>query len=288
MSFVGKILVVTQVFLSLCFMAFAAAVYGTHTNWKTKTGAVQKQFDDEKKNHNDLQVSYDQFKQEMTTKVTNAENASNILTAENEALKSQVVRLSAENKTLEGDAEVAKQQAQIAQDEAKARREEANVQRQLNSVLQASRDKEFLEKTKLQDQVFANDVDLKNLQDSVTSLLKENSLFQKTLRKLNISADPVQIAAESATPPEVSGEVLAVTSKRPDDVLLEISIGSDDGLVKGHELFVYRSSKNAGGQAKYLGKMRIVNTAPDRAVGTMVVRSKNGVVQKGDNVTTKL
>ena len=34
MTFVGKVLVVVQVVLSVCFMAFAAAVYTTPNNWK--------------------------------------------------------------------------------------------------------------------------------------------------------------------------------------------------------------------------------------------------------------
>ncbi len=36
MNFVGKILVVLIFAMSLVFMSFAVAVYGTHQNWKTK------------------------------------------------------------------------------------------------------------------------------------------------------------------------------------------------------------------------------------------------------------
>ena len=35
MTFVGKVLVIVQVVLSLCFMAFAGAVYTVQQNWKT-------------------------------------------------------------------------------------------------------------------------------------------------------------------------------------------------------------------------------------------------------------
>ena len=44
MSFIGKILVVMQLVLSICLMAFAAAVSTYQTNWKLKTETVQKQF----------------------------------------------------------------------------------------------------------------------------------------------------------------------------------------------------------------------------------------------------
>ena len=43
--------------------------------------------------------------------------------------------------------------------------------------------------------------------------------------------------------------------------LVEISIGSDQGLLKGHKLEVYRIG---GGQSTYVGRIEVVKTAPDR------------------------
>ena len=39
---------------------------------------------------------------------------------------------------------------------------------------------------------------------------------------------------------------------------------------------------------KDLGKIRVVETWPDKAVCEVVNKTKNGIIQRGDNVTTKL
>ena len=56
-------------------------------------------------------------------------------------------------------------------------------------------------------------------------------------------------------PPSVKGEVVGIGEKD----LIEISIGSDDGILVGHRLDVYRDQA-------YLGKVVILKTSPDRAV----------------------
>ena len=43
---------------------------------------------------------------------------------------------------------------------------------------------------------------------------------------------------------------------------MEISIGSDDGLAVGQELYVFRTQP----RAEYLGKVKIVAVDPDQAV----------------------
>jgi len=85
-----------------------------------------------------------------------------------------------------------------------------------------------------------------------------------------------------ASPPEVEGQVSRVdaTGER-----LELSIGSDDGLVKGHELFVYRRTP----QAQYIGKIRIIATDPERSVATVVGKTYLGTkVTEGDIVSTTI
>jgi hypothetical protein len=77
-------------------------------------------------------------------------------------------------------------------------------------------------------------------------------------------------------PPKVDGVVLEVSDRN----LIEISIGADDGLKIGHELDVHR-----GGS--YLGRLRIVRTSPDRAVGQVLRNLQSGQIKRGDRVTTK-
>jgi hypothetical protein len=63
--------------------------------------------------------------------------------------------------------------------------------------------------------------------------------------------------------------------------LVEVSLGSDDGLKAGHTLQVYRGKR-------YLGQITIRSTVPDRAIGQIDKQLQRGPIQMGDNVTTKL
>ena len=78
-------------------------------------------------------------------------------------------------------------------------------------------------------------------------------------------------------PPRVDGVVTAVSDRD----LLEISIGSDDGLRVGHTLEVYRNNS-------YLGRVVVRRTEPDRAVVEILPEYRKGTIRKGDRVATKL
>ena len=77
--------------------------------------------------------------------------------------------------------------------------------------------------------------------------------------------------------PPVDGFVTAVGSKD----LVEISLGSDDGMRRGHRLEVYRDNK-------YLGSVIIQDTRPDRSVASIVANIRKGTIKVNDRVTTTL
>ena len=76
--------------------------------------------------------------------------------------------------------------------------------------------------------------------------------------------------------PNLDGQVVAVAAGS-----IEVSLGSDDGLQKGHVLEVYR-----GGE--YMGRAVVIAVRPDRAVARIVEDYARGIVQRGDRVTTRL
>jgi hypothetical protein len=80
-------------------------------------------------------------------------------------------------------------------------------------------------------------------------------------------------------PPNVDGEVSGV------DALtrrIELTIGSDDGLVNGHVLYVFRTKP----VMLLVGKIRIVSTENDTAIGEMIDTTSSTVsVQEGDHVS---
>ena len=89
--------------------------------------------------------------------------------------------------------------------------------------------------------------------------------------------DPDAPVNASKTQGKINGVILTVNDKS----LVEISIGKDDGIRVENELDVYRGSS-------YLGRIKIVKTAPDRAVGQIDKTIQRGQMKVGDNVTSKL
>ena len=64
MTFVGKVLIVVQVVMSLCFMAFAGAVYVTHENWKTKYEDSEQRIAQLNKAKSDIEANLSQARDE--------------------------------------------------------------------------------------------------------------------------------------------------------------------------------------------------------------------------------
>jgi hypothetical protein len=80
----------------------------------------------------------------------------------------------------------------------------------------------------------------------------------------------------------VEGLVKAVDSSG----LVRISIGRDAGLAMGHTLELYRLSVQPS-KSKYLGRIRIVETQPDEAVGQPIGRLTE-TPQVGDRVVSRI
>ncbi|MBI3865353.1 MAG: hypothetical protein HY290_26050 [Planctomycetia bacterium] len=290
MHFVGKILVVLQLVLSVLFLAFAAVVYNTHMSWrdaynKQKQAAAKSA--DEK---NTVLADYDRFKNEMTAKVNAAEGRAAQVDANNKALEAQLAQV---QKTRDENAvalKAAGESAEIAHEEALARWDEAAILRKLkhDQAMKLNEQQETI--TRLEDQVHNSALSLGTAVAKNKDLLGQNSTLRQALEAAGITADAAELAARTSPPPRVDGKILENRPPRRQGAseLVEISLGSDDGLKKGHEMSIYRAGGKDGQLSKYLGRMKIVKTEPDRAVGEVIESSRNGVIQKGDNVTTKL
>ena len=100
----------------------------------------------------------------------------------------------------------------------------------------------------------------------------------KPLRYFNINKNSDY---KSKTPPKVDGVVTSVIG----DGLIEISLGSDDGLRKGHQLEVYRMN---GGQSTYVGRVEVVKTDPSKSVCKIDPKFQNSNVMVNDRVASKI
>ena len=285
MTFVGKILVVFQLVLGICFIAFAGAVFTAQSNWKVKAETTQKDLD---KARTDAKTKEDALRQELAARTTERDQEK-IRAEAAETQRDNVMQNLAQQKkanaTLETEIGSQRIQAQIASEGEKQRMEEARVQRAENKTLHESRDGLLATNRELEDKNFVAQVTLKALNEKHERTLQRTATLEKLLQQHGIDTDPRSMVSKEPPPTTVEGKV--VETRRLDNSgteFVEISIGTDDDIRKGHELFVYRTD----GEAKFLGKIRITNVWPDKAVGTVVLKNKNGTIKKGDVVTSRL
>jgi len=277
MNLVGKIFVVLIFFMSVAFMSFAVMVYATHKNWRDEivdpaNGWKAKLAAADKKTA-DLQAEKDAREGELTAERTAAlqalmksENALQGVSKENDELSAQVADLT----KAQTAASVAMSMAQKKYD---TLRKDVDVLRADIKLAQTSESSQFSKATALADKLHVAMGQLATLTDRNQQLSLEVVRQREALKAGGQMA--TASGAAPAAPAGLAGIVLAVGASD----LVEVSIGSDDGLQAGHTLDVYRGNK-------YLGRVRVLKTDPDRAVGSILKDYSQGIIQKGDNVVS--
>jgi hypothetical protein len=272
MNLLGKIFVVLIFVMSLMFMSFALAVYGTHQNWKAEATKQKGLVDIARGELQKAEQKRDELQHEIEKeKVAKREALAKLETQRDELARSRDM--------LEKDKAdlAAKDMANVAaldaaQQNLKKLTGEVDVLRGEIREAQTARDQHFKEVVSLTDQMHQSQGELKRLEERRGQLAAEIAAQRTVLRAHGLSKDtPVD-----GIPPQVQGKVLAVNR----DNMIEISLGSDDGLRVGHTLEVYRDST-------YLGRVEVLNTTTDRAVAKVIPGFRKGAIQKGDDVATR-
>jgi hypothetical protein len=285
MSTVGKVLVVAQIAFSVLLMAFAGGVYSVQTNWKKEATTAQTAL---KKATGDLAAEKSKsLKATDTAKATEKALKDDAARAQGaaDAGKAEITRLQRTLTQTKTELENLRSEAKIAGEEARARRDESLSMRAINAELHRTRDEQITLAHQYADKIVNLEQQIKTMVDKHTKLTNDYAILQKFIRIKGFDSDPRELAGASEPPPIVEG-VVESTRKggRNGAELVQISLGSDAGLAKGHELYVYRSD----GKGKFLGKIRLDYVDYRSAVGVVVQSTKNGQIQRGDNVTTKL
>jgi hypothetical protein len=183
------------------------------------------------------------------------------------AVRSQLVTAQENAKSTLAEVEARRQQAALL------RGQEADVEKQANEFK--------LHQADLTDRIRELERGLETATKNNSDLRERVAKYSVLLRQNGLSDDISQIKGLESPPP-VMGEVKRVdsTNRR-----IEITIGSDDGLVAGHELFVYRVKP----RPEYLGKLAIVAVDPDQAVGKVVGNTYQGKkIKEGDIVSSTI
>ena len=280
MTFVGKILVILIMAFSLVFLGVSTVVFTTATNWKDKS---TKQADETKKVTGQLN--------DAKAKATAADGQ--LKAAQDDQKKqlserdARIVDLEKQVKDAEGEMtqarlqlETAQQTSKVALAEATARKGEIDTLRDTQSKAQDQANQFSAQNIELTDKNRVLEREKATAEQNAKDLRDFTGRMIGWARSKGMSVDGIKDFRPDSVPPPVEGKVVELN---PTGRSMEISIGSDDGLNVGNELYVYRISP----QAKYIGKVKIVAVEPDKAVANLIGNAVNGLkVQEGDNVSS--
>lgn len=276
MNFLGKSFVVALACMSLVFMALAMTVYSTHRNWKADYETAQK----------DLREA----QAELQSEKSNYNRDKTLLVAEKESALQQVLKLEAERVRLARENASAQSQLDELRNRERVAMSAVDFTQKNNDKLteeviglrteirenQTGRDNAFAAALEATEIYQATRNDLETAVERNRSLVADTSRMASLLRSNNLDpATPVD-----AIVPRVNG-VVSRTQRKDGVQLVEISIGSDDGIRVGQTVEVFNGTK-------YKGRVEILKTAPDRAVGRVDVRFQQGPIQENDRVATRL
>ncbi|MDR2344946.1 MAG: hypothetical protein LBE18_02670 [Planctomycetaceae bacterium] len=275
MNLIGKMFVILIFVMCVMIMGFAITIYATHTNWKAKAEILQKENsalstqldkllqhrdDTEKKLYQEI-IRKTNAIANLQTRVDELTKANSTITDENNTLSNErqqnidaVVTSGKNMETLRAELDG------YRKDFREAQKKWANLYSMLVSKI---------------DEAHSLAMDLAAFKAIGIQLDKDYKNAVDVLKKHQLLPQP---ELYSGVPPQgVHGLITQVRSGG----WVEISIGSDSGLQKGHQLDIVRT---LSGRPMLIGKITIDSLLPDRAAAIIVPEFRRGAVQVGDRV----
>lgn len=289
MNLLGKIFVVLILVMSLLFLGFSVAVYATHKNWKAvilrkptdaKPGeppGLKYELDEAKAKIKDLTDQYTKLQQAIQTEDQARRAQLAELETSRAGLKNEYDELLRQQAELKEGERRAVEAAQVAQELLDAKLKEIDALQKQIAEAYDDRDARFKEAVALTDKLHEAEGELSRLTASTQMLTRQVALYRTTAEKKGVDINE----PSDNIPPKLDGVVLAA---RPNG-LVEISLGSDDGLRKGHQAYIFRKQK---GQSKPVAKIEVVDVRPDKSVGKVIPETRFGPIERDDRVATRL
>jgi len=274
MTFVGKILVVAILIMSIGFMFLSVSVYTTHRNWKVATSTLNGTLQAAQNKSRQLTQDVEAAQKSLALEKAARRASLAVLENRNQTYQKELTTRVDQYDKLQADHGEAIQTIENAEDNMRRLKDEVDKLRDEIRVAQEDRDSQFSKVQQLTDELGQGEGELRRLKARSQGLTAQIGRLQLVADVNGLDPNaPIDGAA-----PNVDGVVTAVRNKN----LIEVSIGSDDGLRKGHTLEVYRRS------GSYVGRVVIIEANPDRAVARIVPEFRQGLIRKGDRVATKL
>jgi hypothetical protein len=286
MTFVGKVLVVVNVVFTICIAMFAAGVYSVQTSWRDKHQAEQKKLE-EARSRNEQQV------RGLTDAIARLDKSSKEFEGRAVAAEAQVAKLREDaiavarnhNQTVQAyEKKVALQQA--IEDDNRIKLKEIQNLRDTLAQLRGKL-KSLTEKVaQLEDDKYGLQRKEQQIVKKYNEMLETLVAYRKFLQQNKLSFDAAAIAGVDILPEPADGLVKDVLpGTRDKATLVEISVGTDDGVVEGRTtMHVFRLN----GKGKYLGKIKVIKAGADSSIGELIDDAKQGPIKKGDHVAAKL
>jgi hypothetical protein len=142
---------------------------------------------------------------------------------------------------------------------------------------------EDLEKARAQIRALQERLDRQ--QKQIEQLTQQVAELTKELAKARAGVPGKRPNPVNPPPDSVKGTITKIDKK--DASLVQISVGSDAGLARGHTLEVYRLKP----KAEYLGRIQVIEVEAKSAVGRLMrsdAKEKRSALQVGDEVASKV
>ena len=271
MTLLGKVFILLNLIFSLLFFVAAMAVNMGHRNAvkvaaaaNTKADALQRELD---------QVRGDNESLKTDLAIEQAARRSALASIQEQLNTAQSDREASERalRDLQSSLTASDQSNSSAVNELDAKTKENGLLRKELVDSRLDRDQTFQRLLEVTDQNNRLQGDVQNLSAYNSELSDRWTKAKERLEAFGIDEDTL------LGPPDVNGEVLAVST----DGSVEVSLGRDDGLREGFTLEVHR-----GGQ--YLGRLMVKRVADDKAVAKIIDRYQRGYIRAGDQVDSKL
>ncbi|MGN6134292.1 MAG: hypothetical protein ACTHOU_07295 [Aureliella sp.] len=275
MTLLGKVFIGIVFVLSIVFFTVSLLVNASHINYRDmvedKNTGLKSQLAREQAKSQELSELVQKQKDAMAVEQLARRSALAALQTQLEMLSSDVSEKEKELSASKSQLTQLAATEQLTQQQLAARTKENEELR--NQLVQArqDRDSQYQKFVQTYDQFIRLQGDKETLEKETLALSRKSAAAEANLSILGITPE-----TKLDGPPPVNGLVTDVSNN-----LVEVSIGKDDGVRVGHQLDVYRGGR-------YLGRINIIRSADDKAVGEVMPSYSKGFISKGDRVDSRL
>jgi len=273
MNLVGKILVTLIFVMTSVYLGFAVSVYSTHKTWREKAKTLSERIGQLKTDLQNIQTKSQAEQTALLAQIKEHEDNIKKLETARDVLLKEVEESKEAFAAKEKDLREATSLATAAVTNVEAADKKVDQLRSDLQKLREEKDDKFKQYVQLLDDRNSLQADRRRLDDTNVKLTEQLTKAKVVLERRGLSVE-TDVTNE---PPKVDGIVLAVGG----DGLMEISLGSDDGLNRGHTLEVTRGTQ-------YLGRVQIVDTRPEKAVAKALPQFQKGKFERNDRVATRI